>query len=268
MIIDFHTHVFPDKIAASTVSALSINTGIPAYAPGTADGLLSALRDAGVAVGVNLPPLTKPTQFESVKKFAEELNRREYTDARIVSFAGAHPDMDDVEGKMRSLREAGFVGIKIHPDYQGTFIDDERYVRIFLSAKREGLYVLTHSGVDGAYLGQPVKCTPTGVLRLLDKIGGYDRIILAHLGANEMFSEVYNSLAGEDVYFDTAYCLGRAGDMFVRILERHGEDKILFGSDSPWQSVKEQVDIIRGYSLGKEVEEKIFSKNAIKILGL
>ena len=48
MIIDFHTHVFPDRIAASTVSALEAASGNRPYSDGTADGLLAALDAAGV----------------------------------------------------------------------------------------------------------------------------------------------------------------------------------------------------------------------------
>ena len=48
MIIDFHTHTFPDQIAASAVARLSDRANIPAYSSGTAGGLLLAERAAGV----------------------------------------------------------------------------------------------------------------------------------------------------------------------------------------------------------------------------
>ena len=268
MIIDIHTHIFPEKIAAATVSTLAKNSNIPPHSDGTLSGLLSALSEAGADIAVNQPVLTKPTQFESVMRFAKEINGREYEGPRVISFAGMHPDIEDVEGCMKRIYEEGFVGIKLHPDYQNTFIDDERYVRIFSEAKRYGLTVLTHSGLDGAYIGQPIKCTPRRVLNLLDRIGGYEKIILAHLGANELYEETYLELCGRDVYFDTAYSLKSAGDMFLKILSKHGDERILFGSDSPWQNIGREVEIIKGYRLGKACEERIFSANARKILGL
>ena len=48
MIIDFHTHTFPDQIAASAIARLSNNAHIEAHANGTAGGLLLAERAAGV----------------------------------------------------------------------------------------------------------------------------------------------------------------------------------------------------------------------------
>ena len=49
MIIDFHTHTFPDQIAASAIARLSDKANIPAYSSGTAGGLLLAER--AVAAG-------------------------------------------------------------------------------------------------------------------------------------------------------------------------------------------------------------------------
>ena len=269
MIIDFHTHAFPDKIAAATVAALAKSGNIPPYSDGTVSGLLSALCSAGVDAAVNLPVLTKPAQFDSITRFAKELCDREYGSQRIISFAGAHPDMDDVDGRLGYLKEQGFIGIKIHPDYQNTFIDDERYVRIFEAAKKYGLVVLTHAGLDRAYIGQLIKCTPRRVLNLFDKIGGYEKTVLAHIGGSELYDDVYSELCGRDVYFDTAYSLHSIDEYrFKKIVEKHGDDRILFGSDSPWQNIGVEVDIIRGYRLGAESEEKIFSGNARKILGL
>ena len=57
MIIDFHTHIFPDKIAAGAVSSLAKKGGIPPYSDGTEAGLISALASAGASLAVNLPVL-------------------------------------------------------------------------------------------------------------------------------------------------------------------------------------------------------------------
>ena len=268
MVIDFHTHVFPDKIAERTVSALSKNGGIPAHSDGTEDGLILKMAEAGVDISINLPVITRQEQLDSVNAFAHNLNQKSYTGPRIISFAGIHPDTPCPQETILGIKEAGFLGIKIHPDYQGAFIDDARYVRILSAAKSAGLITVTHSGVDGAYIGQPVKCTPVRVLRLLDKIGGYEGLVLAHLGANEMLTDVLECLAGEDVYFDTAYSLRSAGRYgFMKLLEAHGEDKILFATDSPWQSPARELEFIRGLSLGS-AEEKILCENAKKLLNL
>ncbi len=269
MIIDFHTHVFPDKIAAKTVRALEQSGNASAHSDGTARGLLDCLRQAGADIAVNLPVLTSPGQFDSITRFAGELNSAAYSDERIISFAGIHPDCEDVEEKLTYLKDSGFLGVKIHPDYQQTFIDDERYVRILECAKAHGLIVVTHAGQDGAYIGQPIKCTPSRVLNLLDKIGGYSKLVLAHIGGNELYDEVYSSLAGVDVYFDTSFSLHSVNvDMFKKLLDKHGDNRFLFATDSPWRDIGEEIGIIKSYNLGADTEKKIFSENAKMLLGI
>ena len=45
-------------------------------------------------------------------------------------------------------------------------------------------------------------------------------------------------------------------------------DRILFASDSPWSSIKNDVDIIKSFSLDSSTENKIFFENAAKLLGI
>ena len=270
MIIDFHTHVFPDKIAGATIAALAEKAGETPSTEGTAASLAKHLSECGVDLAINLPVLTRPTQFDSVFRFAEELNtKRRATGAPILSFAGAHPKMDDIEEKMHAVKEAGFLGVKVHPDYQDTPFDDEGYVRILKAAKAEDLIVVTHAGLDAAYVGQHTHCTPDSTLRLLWAVDGYDKLVLAHYGARAMADEVYEKLAGEDVYFDTAYILSETDkETFLKILDKHGDDKVLFATDSPWQNIGKNIATLKSFELGEKREEKIFSSNARRLLGI
>ena len=267
MVIDLHTHIFPDKIAEATISALSKNANIMAHANGTKNGLIESMRSSGVDISINLPAMTKASQLGSINTFAKCLNEENHTLPRIISFAGFHPDIENYKEELYKIKENGFLGIKLHPDYQGTFFDDERYISILKCAKELDLITVTHAGLDGAFIGQEIKCTPKSVLCLLDKLGGYDKLVLAHLGGNELYQEVYDLLAGESVYFDTSYVLPfltRA--QFEKMAERHGVDKILFATDSPWQDQGEMVKILKSYILGKKTEDKILYQNAKKLL--
>lgn len=269
MVIDFHTHVFPDKIASKTVDALANSASVKPYSDGTLSGLLKNMEDSGVNISVTLPVLTKPTQFESVFNFASEvLSNFKNGDTRILPFCGIHPDIEDLEGAFIKIKEAGFKGIKIHPEYQQTFIDDPKNVKILSLAKKHGLITVTHAGVDNAYTGE-VRCTPKRVLNALDKLGGYDKLVLAHFGGNELFDEVYNHLSGLNLYFDTAFMLKNIDKaMFIKILNKHGEDKILFATDSPWSYALSDINIIKSFCLPVDVENKILYKNAVKLLDL
>ena len=57
-------------------------------------------------------------------------------------------------------------------------------------------------------------------------------------------------------------------DSFKKILKKHGEDKILFATDGPWANAKRYIEKIKNFNLGKVAEDKIFYKNAAKLLNL
>ena len=269
MIIDFHTHVFPDKIAKQTIDALASKSQNKPHTDGSVNGMIDALNRAGADIAVTLPVLTKPTQFESVVKFASFINEN-YSNGekRLISFAGMHPKCDDIPEKMRLVKSLGIKGVKIHPDYQSTYIDDDGYVEILECAKQLDLIVVTHAGVDDGYKGEPVRCPPERVLKLIKNVG-HEKFVLAHYGGHRLWQEVYYLLAGENVYFDTACSLGRISpELFKKILVKHGEDKVLFATDCPWCDIKSHMEVLRSYNLGEDVEQKIFYKNALKLLNL
>ena len=146
MVIDFHTHIFPDKIAAKSIAALGAIAGIDAYTDGTLNGLLQSMEQSEVDISVILPVMTNPLKFESVNAFAAKIN--EQYEGKLISFGGIHPDCENYKEKLNWLRKNGFKGIKIHPDYQKVMIDDIRYMRIIEYANEIGLIVITHAGFD------------------------------------------------------------------------------------------------------------------------
>ena len=269
MIIDFHTHIFPDKIAQKTIEHLSLKGGIPPFSSGAAEGLVSDMARSGVDVSVTLPVLTNPEKFESVNRFAQEINKSfAHSDKRLISFAGIHPKCEDIDGKMAWIANCGFSGVKIHPDYQETFINDEGYIKILECAKEYDLTVVTHAGVDGGYRDMPVRCTPELAFDVIKKVK-HSKLVLAHLGANEMIDGVIDRLCGEDVYFDTAYVLRfTSREKFIELMKKHGSDRILFATDSPWSSSLHDLEIIRSFALNCEDEKKILGENAKKLLGI
>lgn len=269
MVIDFHTHVFPDKIASKTIAILAEKSGAVPSTDGTVAGLKAQLEKSHTHLGVALPVVTSPPQFDSINRFALSLNEGAAgTAGRILSFGGIHPACEDIEGKMCFLKEKGFLGVKIHPDYQETFINDEGYIRILSAAKELDMIVVTHAGVDDGYAGKPVRCPPELALEVIQKVG-HSKFVLAHFGGNRCYEEVYTLLAGQDVYFDTSFVLPDIGEeKFKKMLEKHGEDRILFATDCPWRDIGEEIARVRSYGLTKETEEKILWRNAAKLLGI
>lgn len=78
MIIDFHTHMFPDRIAESTIRFLADTCQTSPHTNGTYDGLSASTREAKIDLSVALPVVTKPSQFRSINEFGISLPRWEY----------------------------------------------------------------------------------------------------------------------------------------------------------------------------------------------
>ena len=102
MIIDFHAHFFPDKIAERTLELLSQKGGIKPFANGTAQGLIDAMERAGVDAAVNLPVLTNPRQFDAIRRAYDAMLR-----ALQGLKLGLTPDavLTDVEAAMEAMGE-------------------------------------------------------------------------------------------------------------------------------------------------------------------
>ncbi len=265
MIIDFHTHIFPDKIATRSIEALSKVSGVKATTDGTLNGLLDSMDRSGVDLSVIMPVVTKPSQFESVNIFAAKVN--EQYSGRLLSFGGIHPDSKDYRGELNRIKELGLPGIKLHPDYQGVMIDDVRYMNIIEYADALGLVILVHAGIDIG-LPEPVHCPPDKARKVLDTLKP-KKLILAHMGGWKQWEQVYEYLAGQQVYLDTAFSFDyMTQEMFLMLCEKHGIDKILFATDSPWSDACRDMEVINGLPLSVTDKEAILSGNARKLLNM
>ena len=265
MVIDFHTHTFPDKIAAQTIKFLSEKGNTKPHREGTLSALKESMKKSGVDYSVVLPVATAPKQVGSINRLSAEENGKDG-----IFFAGAiHPDCENVEEILDFVKSNGLFGIKIHPDYQGVYFDDERYIRIMREAAKRDLIIVTHAGVDVGY-PDDVHCTPDMVLNVLSKLKGIieNKLVLAHMGGCDLPDEVLKKLAGRPVYFDTSFVLDKYTDKCREIIEKHGFDKILFATDSPWSEQKKFVDIIKGYGFSKEQTDMIFYGNAKRLLNI
>ena len=106
MIIDFHTHIFPDALAPRVIPNLTHIISENPSMNGTINGLVESMRTSHIDLSIVLPVVTKPKQFRSITQFALEVNERfEHTKGpRLLSFAGIHPDTSDYMGELNTIR--------------------------------------------------------------------------------------------------------------------------------------------------------------------
>lgn len=265
MIIDFHTHVFPDDIADNAVSKLARSAHITPCNDGTLKSLLSAMQKSGVDLSVILPVMTHPKQFRRINEVAAEYNRS-YS-GRVLSFGGIHPDCDSIEECFRILVDLGFRGIKLHPDYQQVMFNDARYKKIIELACENDMIISVHAGYDLS-MGYPAHCSPTMALEILRELNP-PKLVLAHCGGFDQWNDVERLLVGQEVYLDLAYTLGFIPEeQLVRIIRHHGADRILFATDNPWQDQANVIRRIQALPIPASDKQKILGDNAEDLLGL
>lgn len=257
MLIDFHTHAFPEKIAASAIQKLAFEAGgLDPQTNGTVASLKEEMQKDGVDISVVHSIATNPKQQPKVNNFAIEINR----DDKIVAFGSVHPDAPDALEELERIREAGLKGVKFHPEYQQFYADDERMKPIYRKISELGLITLFHAGQDYGF-PPPYHCTPEhmlGALKWLDT-----PVVAAHWGGYACWPEVLETLCGENLYFDLSfgYCsMPRA--IAQKIVDRHTPDKLLFGSDMPWHRPSWEKRLIETLDLSDAEKEKIYWENA------
>lgn len=282
MVVDFHTHTFPDKIAAPTIRKLASLSHTKPFSDGTSSGLAASMRRAGVDCSVVLPVATNARQVPHVNDASAKLNEDGRKDG-ILSFGCIHPDFPDWETELARIASLGLKGIKLHPVYQDVDFDDVRYLRILDRAAEVGLMVLTHAGLDVGFPGK-VNCSPDMVLRAVKQVGPVT-LILAHMGGWRNWEQVEELLGDTGVYLDTSFSLGEMtsnGDgyygpadlklmeeeQFLRMVRTFGAHRFLFGTDSPWGGQREDLARMRSFALTQEERAAVLGGNAQQLLGL
>lgn len=264
MTIDFHTHAFPDSLADRALSTLLTKIDY-LYEPvhnGTVTGLLQNMNKWDIDISVVQPVITKLTQVKSTNEWAKSI-----CCDRIISFGGIYPHTDDYKRDIDFVADLGLKGLKFHPEYQDFIIDDSNMLKIYDYALNKGLILLFHAGFDPGFL-PPFKSTPQRFANISKAMRG-GVIVVAHLGGHDQWDDVEKYLAGNDIYFDTAMGFDYfSEEQFLKIIKKHGADKILFASDAPWSNAKTEKEKLMSLSLSKNDIDAILGGNAKRILNL
>jgi hypothetical protein len=261
--IDFHTHIYPDNVAAKTVSEVCLRSSIDAYTDGTLEGLKMSMATAGIDLSVVSAAATKPEQVPSIQRWLTAIRQ-----PGIEALAAMHPADPLNSQQMKMLRRQGFRGFKLHPDYQDFFVDEFRMYPLYEAAAAEGMFILFHAGVDRG-LPHPIHATPKRLAAVLKAVPELCMVV-AHLGGEEAYEETATHLLGRNIYLDMAFVLRKIPGTFLeRFLKEHPAERLIFASDSPWTDQGEELRFLLQLPfLTESDKEKICFSNAARLLGL
>lgn len=201
----------------------------------------------------------------------------------------------------RCVKKYNFVAWHTHSNYGDTAPDFKEYRPIFKKAAELGIYVYLHPqlgnnerlegfgfSMAGPGLGFTVDTiiTITRIILsgMLDELPSL-KIVLGHLGEGIPFllnrmenrvkfipNEFMKQQKSLDYYFKHNIWVSTSGNMskeaFKCTMDVLGMDRIVLGTDYPYENLDEMMDFLDGLPLTGEEFEMLYSGNAINALGL
>ena len=259
--IDFHTHAFPESVAARAIPALEKAGNVQAYTDGTTAGLLASMDLAGIEKSVVCSIATRPEQFQPILDWSRQIRSN-----RLIPLPSVHPDDQLLEDHIRMIKEQGFVGIKLHPYYQDFFLAEDRMAGLYETLIECDLLLVVHTGFDIAY-PRVRRADPAQVTSLLQHYPDL-KLVITHLGGWDDWEEAHRLLIGKPIYMEISFALDFLSRKQARnLITSHQPDYLLFGTDSPWADQAACLKQLQELNLDKELFKKIIRKNAERLLG-
>ncbi len=259
MIIDFHAHIYPEKIAEKATKAISeFYENTPMAWNGHTSELLKSGQKIGVTKYIVHSTATKSLQVESINNFIiDECSKH----CEFVGFGTMHPEYENFEQELERIRNAGLRGIKLHPDFQKFQCDMLQMDPIYDKIAKLKMPVLFHAG-DYRYDFSG----PKRILNIKEKHPDLI-IIAAHFGGYTEWDKSVEYLVGQDIYFDTSSTFWKLPfDKALKMINAHGYEKFLFGSDFPMWNHEGELANIKKLGLSQKEEQAILFDNANKLL--
>jgi predicted TIM-barrel fold metal-dependent hydrolase len=259
LIVDFHTHIYPEKIASRAVANVWEFYKIPMNKDGTVGTLLERGRSGGIDRFVVFSPAAVPEQVRNINDFIAGVCREHQ---ELIGFGTLHQHMQDPYGEIERLIGLGLKGIKLHPDMQRFNIDDDCMMEIY--AALEGrLPVIFHTG-DYRYSFSH----PSRLARVLDNFPKLTAVA-AHFGGWSLFDIALDYFYDRRCYFDVSSSLPFLGKRrALELIRTYGAERFLFGSDYPMWDPSACLEDFLALNLSEHEQDLILCKNALAILGM
>jgi len=261
MIIDVHTHAWPEKIADKARETLETAFKVKFVGSPTLKTLLEFMDKNNIDISVICSVASRPEQVRSINDWLFSIRSK-----RIKIFCALHPDDEKWSEELERIKKFGD-GVKMQPEFQNFYIDEEKALGIYEKMQDLKIPVLFHCGkeLSGTKL---IRSGPDRMLNLLNKFP-HLKIIAAHFGGFQLWDEVERTILGKNIYLDTAFFFDHLPiDKIKHYLSHHPSDKLLFGTDFPLIDQKKDLDFIKRLKLTDKALEELLSLNASRLLGL
>jgi hypothetical protein len=281
MIIDGHVHLFHPKVILNVKKRLEMVRILGLQTEGAEDRtgvpfLENELKSAGIDGGFILPTALA----EEVGSINTEFFKLVNTSELLYTAGTLHPDYPGLREELETFMSREIRGIKLCSFSQRFALDAPKTLEMFELIqefnihKKAGFFVVldTLFRANEFFGSRPEHNTTPSLFA--DLVKNFPRIdfMAAHMGGLAApFHEIKTHLTPTDnLYLDTsnaAHVLSE--DDFIFLLKAHGPERIIFGTDWPWFTHKEEISLqgrmyqTAGFS--KKDRELIFSQNMVRL---
>jgi predicted TIM-barrel fold metal-dependent hydrolase len=268
MIIDIHAHAAGDYSTVDSLKQMAAKYGIEKIGLCTSPKNIQTLQTPP-----NMPFTQKPDSIYMMNRFnrlayrhflkGDGKGNRYVSDLKdqlpelVVPFFWVNPldagHMDRLEENLRIYRPGG---IKLHQAWNPFRIDGIEFKNLVDIATTHKLPVFIHvySKKEVLKLLRFIKENPDAVF------------IIGHLTGTGLFSNSGVNL--KNIYFDTSSSKRIQGNDIKQAIEAFGYEHIVFGTDTPYAGIEEQIGRIERLNLSDHIKEHIYNLNARSLLAL
>jgi uncharacterized protein len=284
MIIDCHAHIYSRVIMENVLrieglaDLLHLDKSAVASRTNKAD-LKREAADGGVHACLLLPVASVSGVSETNNQFLKMVGG----EPDLFTAGAIHPCDPKQDEELEKLGDCGVHALKLSSFTQKFDLDSEENQRLFMKIADRNLrhgrnfFVVldTFYRADRFFnASRNFVTTPEKLGRLAAQFPEIN-FVAAHMGGLAApFDEIEKHLAPRsNLFLDTsnaAHMLSR--EEFIRLMTDHGPDRILFGTDWPWFSHKDEAAFIRellkesGFT--QREQAKIFGENIARLLSL
>jgi uncharacterized protein len=261
LIIDAHTHVWPDKIAGLALNSNPV-PGLEPRGDGTVSGLDAAMDAHGVTSSCCLGIANEARHVDSVNRFVAGL-----ASGRRHPVGTVHVGLS-VEENMASLRRHGIRTVKLHPLFQNYALNDPRLWAI-LEAFGSEISVITHVG-EGGDARTNALSSPKMIADIAQQFPDLT-LMACHFGGYKILDDAEEMLSGADVILETSWpptLTTLAPDRVRRLIRNHGAERIVFGSDWPMTDPGAEIAAIHALGLTDDETRMVLGTNLARLLQL
>ncbi len=261
-VVDAHCHIYPALIARKATEHTNrfYSTEYSAY-DGTAQTLIAKGQKAGIDLFLAESVATTPRQVSSINRF---LARTAADHSCVRALGTLHPDSVDPAGDIKTLKELGLIGVKLHPDIQGIPADDKRMMNLYRLCAENDLPVLLHTGDKRFDFSNPNRLLP--IIKAFPDL----TLIGAHFGGYSDWDNASRVLADEPTFLvdcsSSFFALSR--QTAAEILRRYGANRVLFGTDYPMWPIENELKTLDSLGLTGSELTAVLGGNAMRVFKL